>query len=170
MIRIIVERRKMMTNEENEFFAQAYDEYAQMLYRIAYLHTGSLQESEDILQEVFIKLIYNSPHFKNEEHKKAWLIRVTTNKCKDYIKSSRANNLPLNENILSNKSESDKTIDIQSKIISMDEKYKTVIYLFYYEDYTVKQISSVLRLSESAVKMRLKRAREILKKELKNYA
>lgn len=159
-----------MTNEENKFFAQAYDEYAQMLYRIAYLHTGSLQESEDILQDVFIKLIYNSPHFKNEEHKKAWLIRVTTNKCKDYIKSSRANNLPLNENILSNKNESDKTIDIQSKIISMDEKYKTVIYLFYYEDYTVKQISSVLRLSESAVKMRLKRAREILKKELKNYA
>lgn len=159
-----------MTNEENEFFAQAYDEYAQMLYRIAYLHTGSLQESEDILQDVFIKLIYKSPHLKNEEHKKAWLIRVTTNKCKDYIKSSRANNLPLNENILSNKSESDKTIDIQSKIISMDEKYKTVIYLFYYEDYTVKQISSVLRLSESAVKMRLKRAREILKKELKNYA
>lgn len=159
-----------MTNEENEFFAQAYDEYAQMLYRIAYLHTGSLQESEDILQDVFIKLIYKSPHFKNEEHKKAWLIRVTTNKCKDYIKSSRANNLPLNENILSNKSESDKAIDIQSKIISMDEKYKTVIYLFYYEDYTVKQISSVLRLSESAVKMRLKRAREILKKELKNYA
>lgn len=157
-----------MNNEQNEIFAQTYDKYAQMLYRIAYLHTGSVQESEDILQDVFIKLIYNAPKFKSEEHKKAWLIRVITNQCKDYLKSARHGNLPMHNEILSSENQKDDAMDIQSKIISLDKKYKTVIYLFYYEDYSVKQISSCLRLSESAVKMRLKRAREILKKELMN--
>lgn len=78
--------------------------------------------------------------------------------------------MSLNEEIISDKSyEDDKALDIQAKIISLDDKYKTVIYLFYYEDYSVKQIASCLRLTESTVKMRLKRAREILKKELKDY-
>lgn len=109
-------------------------------------------------------------HFTNETHEKAWLIRVTANKCKDYLKSSRYSNMSLNEEIISDKSyEDDKAMDIQAKIISLDDKYKTVIYLFYYEDYSVKQIASCLRLTESTVKMRLKRAREILKKELKDY-
>lgn len=159
-----------MSNDNNEIFRQIYDKYADTLYRIAYLHTGSAQESEDILQEVFIKRLYNAPHFTNETHEKAWLIRVTSNKCKDYLKSSRHSNMSLNEEIISDKSyEDDKAIDIQAKIISLNDKYKTVIYLFYYEDYSVKQIASCLRLTESTVKMRLKRAREILKKELKDY-
>lgn len=157
-------------SKDNEIFSQAYDRYADMLYRIAYLHTGNTAESEDILQEVFIKLLYNAPRFADDEHKKAWLIRVTTNKCRDYLKSSRRKDMSLNEEILTNSSvEGDKILDIQSKIIGLKDKYKTVVYLFYYEDYSVKQISSCLKVSESTVKMRLKRAREILKKELSDY-
>lgn len=159
-----------MSNSNNEKFNQSYDKYANMLYRIAYLHTGNAQESEDIMQDVFIKLLYNAPSFKNETHKKAWLIRVTTNKCKDYLKSSRHSNMSLNEEIISDKCyEDDKALDIQSKIIMLNDKYKTVVYLFYYEDYSIRQIASCLRITESTVKMRLKRAREILKKELKDY-
>lgn len=161
---------KLMSNSNNEKFNQSYDKYANMLYRIAYLHTGNAQESEDIMQDVFIKLLYNAPSFKNETHKKAWLIRVTTNKCKDYLKSSRHSNMSLNEEIISDKCyEDDKALDIQSKIIMLNDKYKTVVYLFYYEDYSIRQIASCLRITESTVKMRLKRAREILKKELKDY-
>ena len=159
-----------MSNNSNEKFSQAYDKYSVMLYRIAYLHTGNAQESEDILQEVFIKLLYSAPIFADDIHEKAWLIRVTTNKCKDYLKSSRHSNMSLNDEIISDKvCENDKALDVQAKIISLDKKYKTVVYLFYYEDYSIKQISSCLKLSESTVKMRLKRAREILKKELENY-
>lgn len=159
-----------MSNSNNEKFNQSYDKYANMLYRIAYLHTGNAQESEDIMQDVFIKLLYNAPSFKNETHEKAWLIRVTTNKCKDYLKSSRHSNMSLNEEIISDKCyEDDKALDIQSKIIKLNDKYKTVVYLFYYEDYSIRQIASCLRITESTVKMRLKRAREILKKELKDY-
>lgn len=159
-----------MSNDCNKKFRKLYDKYADMLYRIAYLHTGSAQESEDILQEVFIKMLYNAPHFSNDTHEKAWLIRVTENKCKDYLKSSHHSNMSLNEEIISDKCyEDDKALDIQTKIIQLNDKYKTVVYLFYYEDYSIRQIASCLRLTESTVKMRLRRAREILKKELKDY-
>ena len=89
-----------MDKEKENEFNTAYDLYADMLYKIAYLHTADKDESEDVLQEVFIKLLYKSPSFKDSEHKKAWLIKTTTNQCKDFLKSSRRKNLPLNDEIL----------------------------------------------------------------------
>lgn len=150
-----------MDKEKENEFNTAYDLYADMLYKIAYLHTADKDESEDILQEVFIKLLYKSPSFKDSEHKKAWLIKTTTNQCKDFLKSSRRKNLPLNDEILGEEIFDDK---------KLDSKYKTVLYLFYYEDYTVEMIASTLSLSKSNVKMRLKRGRELLKNELEEYS
>lgn len=159
-----------MNHFNEDQFEILYDKYVAMLYRIAFIYTGSVQESEDILQEVFIKLLYKAPHFSSDNHEKAWLIRTVTNSSKDYLKSSRHGNMPLNEEILADKNgEEDRNIDIRSKIIGLEEKYKTVVYLFYYEDYSVKEIAACLKLTQSAVKMRLKRAREILKTELEGY-
>lgn len=156
----------MLENQE-ERFSLLYDKYAPMLYRIAYLHTGDKQESEDILQEVFIKYLYGNNNFKNDTHEKSWLIRVVTNECRDYLKSSRHSNMPLNDEIIAgNGLDNDKKIDVRMKMLSLDRKYKTVVYLHYYEDYTIEQIAACLKLSQSAVKMRLKRARDILKCEL----
>ena len=73
---LFVKGGMLMSNDNNEIFRQIYDKYANTLYRIAYLHTGSAQESEDILQEVFIKRLYNAPHFTNETHEKAWLLSL----------------------------------------------------------------------------------------------
>ena len=145
-----------MDKEKENEFNTAYDLYADMLYKIAYLHTADKDESEDVLQEVFIKLLYKSPSFKDSEHKKAWLIKTTTNQCKDFLKSSRRKTLPLN--------------DVRNKLLKLDSKYKTVLYLFYYEDYTVEMIANTLSLSKSNVKMRLKRGRELLKNELEEYS
>lgn len=150
-----------MDKEKENEFNTAYDLYADMLYKIAYLHTADKDESEDILQEVFIKLLYKSPSFKDSEHKKAWLIKTTTNQCKDFLKSSRRKTLPLNDEILGEEIFDDK---------KLDSKYKTVLYLYYYEDYTVEMIASTLSLSKSNVKMRLKRGRELLKNELEEYS
>lgn len=156
-------------NKENEF-STAYDMYADMLFKIAYLHTGSKEESEDILQEVFIKFLYKSPAFADSEHQKAWLIKITNNACKDYLKSLRRKVLPLNDEILGNDAFNDKKLDVRNKIMKLDVKYKTVIFLYYYEDYTVEMIANALSLSKSAVKMRLKRGRELLKIELEEYS
>ena len=156
--------------DKEKEFSTSYDLYADMLYKIAYLHTNSREESEDILQDVFVKLLYNSPSFSCSEHKKAWLIRTTVNACKDFLKSSRHKNLPLNDEILGDDLQNDKKLDVRQKIIKLDSKYKTVIFLYYYEDYTVEMIATTLNLTKSAVKMRLKRGREILKTELEEYA
>ena len=159
-----------MDKEKENEFNTAYDLYADMLYKIAYLHTADKDESEDILQEVFIKLLYKSPSFKDSEHKKAWLIKTTTNQCKDFLKSSRRKTLPLNDEILGEEIFDDKKLDVRNKLLKLDSKYKTVLYLFYYEDYTVEMIANTLSLSKSNVKMRLKRGRELLKNELEEYS
>lgn len=159
-----------MDKEKENEFNTAYDLYADMLYKIAYLHTADKDESEDILQEVFIKLLYKSPSFKDSEHKKAWLIKTTTNQCKDFLKSSRRKNLPLNDEILGEEIFDDKKLDVRNKLLKLDSKYKTVLYLYYYEDYTVEMIANTLSLSKSNVKMRLKRGRELLKMNWRNIA
>ena len=95
-----------------------------------------------------------SPSFKDSEHKKAWLIKTTTNQCKDFLKSSRRKTLPLNDEILGEEIFDDKKLDVRN----------------YYEDYTVEMIANTLSLSKSNVKMRLKRGRELLKNELEEYS
>lgn len=159
-----------MDKEKETEFNSAYDLYADMLYKIAFLHTADKDESEDILQEVFIKLLYKSPTFKSSEHKKAWLIKTTVNQCKDFLKSSRRKVLPLNDEILVEEPFDERKLDVRNKLLKLDAKYKTVLFLYYYEDYTVEMIAATLSLSKSNVKMRLKRGRELLKNELEEYS
>lgn len=152
-------------------FELKYDLYGEMLYKIAYLYFGNSYDAEDALQEVFIKLIYSAPSFKNSEHEKAWLIRVTQNKCRDMLKSAEHKN-HLSDEIeasVSDDSNSDVRLDIIKQVAALPAKYKTAVILYYYYDYSVEQISQTLKISKSAVKMRLKRSREILKIELEDY-
>lgn len=155
----------------DDIFREKYERYAKILFRIAFLHLGNTYDAEDVLQNVFMKLLYSAPRFSDEEHEKAWLIRVTQNHCKNVLKSSsRRNNSELNEELSQDKvSDLSKAIDISLKIKSLPVNYKTAIYLYYYEDLTTAQISKILKISQSAVKMRLKRGRELLKSELEEY-
>ena len=151
-------------------FQNKYKEYGEMLYRIAFVFLCNPDDTEDILQDVFITLLYNSPEFKTKEHEKAWLIRITQNKCINLLKSSGKKTLPVDELLLPTYSESsDEKIDIIKSILSLPAKYKTAVILYYYNDYSVEEIAKILKISKSAVKMRLKRAREILKIELEDY-
>ena len=141
-----------------------------MLYRIAFVFLGNPDDTEDILQDVFIALLYNSPEFKTKEHEKAWLIRITQNKCINFLKSSGRKNLPIDELKIPTYSENhDERIDIVKNILALPPKYKTAVILYYYNDYSVEEIANTLKIGKSAVKMRLKRAREILKIELEDY-
>ena len=139
-----------LDKEKETEFNSAYDLYADMLYKIAFLHTADKDESEDILQEVFIK--------------------TTVNQCKDFLKSSRRKVLPLNDEILGDEPFDERKLDVRNKLLKLDAKYKTVLFLYYYEDYTVEMIAATLSLSKSNVKMRLKRGRELLKNELEEYS
>ncbi len=155
---------------ENEFEAK-YNEYGNMLYKIAFLYLGNASDTEDALHDVFTKYLCSKYRFKNSEHEEAWFIRVTQNKCLDYLKKSGRKNECIDDvSATATYRDEDLEQDVISKVIALPGKYKSAIILFYYNDYTVEEISKTLKISKSAVKKRLQRGRDILKLELEDYA
>ncbi len=143
-----------------------YSKYADLLYRLALSHLQSAQDAEDAVQDVFMKYISAMPRFADENHEKGWFVRVTVNVCRDrlrkmkhraYVPLEDVHNLAQHENTDSG---------IFELIEKLAERYKTVIVLHYLEGYSVEEISELLKISASAVKMRLSRGRDILKKEV----
>lgn len=152
-------------------FEATYRQYGDMLYRIAFVYTGSPYTAEDILQEVFIALMNTKKNFKSEEHKKAWLIRVTHNKCINTLKAQSNKAICIDElNLKATDSNSEQKIDVIKQVFALPVKYKAVIILYYYNDYSVDEIAKILKISKSAVKMRLSRGRELLKLHLEDYS
>lgn len=145
-----------------------YEKYADMLYRTAYSLLLSLHDAEDATAEVFVKYIKNRPSFNDSEHEKAWLLRVTVNTCHDIQRRRTVRTYtPIDElaAVLPAEDTSAKT-DVLESVLALPEKYRVCVILHYFEDFSVEQIAKALGLTKSAVKMRLARAREMLKKEL----
>jgi len=148
--------------------------YSDMVYRQAFSYVRNKSDADDIFQEVFlryIKHIKNKPQcklselFESEEHRKAWLIRVTVNCCKKMWVSAWKNKIvPLEDNIVF---ESEEENNLHYELMKLPVKYRTVIHLFYYENYSVEEIGKILKQNPSAVRMALTRARRKLKNILK---
>lgn len=153
---------------EKEFDAK-YNDYGKMLFKIAFLYVGNSADAEDILQDVFIKYLSGRYSFKDSDHEKAWFIRVTQNKALDFLKRKGRKNISLDDIENFTYEKNDNSADILREILALPEKYKSSVILYYYNDYSVEEISKILKISKSAVKMRLKRSREILKTELEDY-
>ena len=139
--------------------------YADTVYRLAYARTGSREDAEDVFQEVFLRYVRKKPTFKDEEHRKAWLIRVTVN-CAKSLRGSFWNRRTegLNENLVF---DSVKDYDLYYELMRLKPQEREVIHLFYYEDMTSKQIAQALGVTEAAVRTRLTRARKALKAFMK---
>ncbi|WP_157967373.1 sigma-70 family RNA polymerase sigma factor [Paraliobacillus zengyii] len=155
------------------------DMYSSELKRIAYFYVHDLPQCEDIVQEVFISCYKNIHRFRNDSSYKTWLIRITVNKCKDYKRKWNIRNLVYKPSVesLINKTNQEKTASqyleekedaeaIISTINNFPSKYKEVLILYYYNDLTLKEISSVTKIKFNTVKTRYARGRELLKKEL----
>lgn len=144
---------------------QKYDKYKNMLFQITMSYLGNKYDCEDVIQEAFIRLCYYAPEFEEAENEKRWLIRITINLCKNHVKNFwNRMKVPIEglEEYYSQENEK----EIMSDIIRLPIKYKSIILLHYIEGYKISEISKILNLSESAVKMRLKRGRELLKIEM----
>lgn len=156
-----------------EEFENVIDKYQDMLLKIAYSYTKNTFDSEDIVQDVFVKFYRARKTFDSEEHIKNWLIRVTINRSIDYIKRNKRilsddeyiNNLP-------DTLESRDDEEIYNLVSSLRKDYRVIITLFYYDDYSIKDIASILNIKENNVKVRLNRARcklkELLEERNKN--
>lgn len=144
-------------------FSFAFKQFTDTVYRVALHNTANFSDAEDVTQEVFVKLLETNRAFRDSEHLKAWLIRVTINLCRDKMKKSSRETLV--ENVFPNKPNEDKS-DVLEAVKALPEKYRNAIYLHYYEGYTAKEIGKILDAKESTVLSWLSRGRDALRKEL----
>ena len=148
--------------------------YSSMVYRIALTKTKSSHDADDIFQDVFLKLVMNKKPFESEEHRKAWLIRVTINCCNSHFVAPWKKNVnSLDDAMLAmipdENSESqflENQSDVYAQILKLPQPMREVILLFYYEDMSIREISFILHTTEANVKKRLSRARQKLKLQL----
>lgn len=148
-------------------FNKKYDKYCILVYRTAYQYLFNIEFAEDVTQEAFVKLITCNKNFNDDEHEKAWLLRITINLCKNILKSKSYQNLELKNEIYipenSFEKKSDNKIYISDCLKQLSKEQRTVIYLYYFEGLKIKEISKVIKLNENTVKSHLKRAKQNLK-------
>lgn len=150
--------------------------YSPMVYRIALTKTKSTHDADDIFQDVFVKLVMNQKPFETEEHRKAWLIRVTINCCNSHFVAPWRKNVESLEDVVeyqlrdkgTDVYDITETPDIYAQILKLPEQMREVILLFYYEEMSICDIAAVVGTSEVNVKKRLSRARQKLKLELED--
>lgn len=144
------------------------EKYKDNLFGIAFNLCKNPEDAEDIVQDTFVEYFSSRKDFTNEEHIRAWLIRVAINKSKNILKAFwRKKRVSLEDYMETLSFETPESENLFETVMKLPRNYRIVIHLFYYEDYSVKEISDILRLSESNVKVRLSRGRALLKTTLK---
>jgi len=143
------------------------ENYADMVRRICFVHLKNRHDTEDVFQNVYMKYLLYEGSFKSAEHEKAWFVRVTINACNDWLSAlSRRKWVPLDalseeSAILDNPSK-----EILDTVLKLPEKYRDVIYLFYYEEYSAVEIAKILGKKENTIYTWLSRAKDILREKL----
>jgi RNA polymerase sigma-70 factor (ECF subfamily) len=146
--------------ENGGFIHRAVENYSDMIIRIVFQYAKNKADAEDIMQEVFLSLMKKSD-FHDEQHLKAWLIRVTINKSKDFLRHAK---IRLNAwTGVRQYGFSEEDIAVMQEVSKLSDTDRDIIYLFYYEGYSAKEIAGILRKRENAVHVRLSRARDKLK-------
>jgi len=147
---------------------EIYERHIDMLYRVCYSYMINHDDTEDIVSDVFIRLIKHGADFKNAEHEKAWLIRVAINLCKDNLKHwwrKRADIADHHDLASEDQFYEDETLKL---VLNLPERYKAAIYLHYYEGYNTEEIARILKKPRSTILYHLHMARKLLKEVLEN--
>ena len=138
---------------------EAVTKYSDMLYKICIVILCNEQDAQDAIQDTFCRYLEKRPEFRDEEHEKAWLIRVATNICRDMVRFRlRHPKVCIDE--LEDSLAAPEHRETLRELLELPLKQKTVVYLHYVEGYQVKEIADILGITEGAVKMRLSRGRE----------
>ena len=152
-----------MTDEK---FLCAYEKFRNTVYSVIFSYVRNADDASELSQDTFIKLYTYEGGFDSDDHMKAWLIRVAVNGCNDHFRKRRhVSDSPIPEDLPSG--DEHELDEIIAEVMKLPEKYRIPIHLFYYEEYSVSEISDILGISESTVKTRLRRGREKLKKALR---
>ena len=163
-----------MNRKEN--IVRIMELYGDSIYRMSYFVLQNDQDAQDVLQETLIKYMQKAPAFQSDSHEKAWLLSVANNLCKDMLRFHKRNRCINLDDLMGSSLEplttaghpSDNS-ELIARIFALADKYKRVIYLHYYEGYSVKEIAHILKISEGAVKKRLERGRHQLRQMIEEY-
>ena len=137
--------------------------YGNMLFRLCLITLGSASDAEDVIQETMITYLQKKPGFKDAEHEKAWLITVVSNKCKDLLRF-RARHPMIDLEQIQEFAAEDSDSGILEALMTLPEKFRIVLILYYVEEYRIEEIAKVIGKTPSAVKMRLQKGRSLLEK------
>ena len=150
-----------------------YDIYSDSIFKLAYSYVGSMQDAEDIVQNIFLKLIQKDIHISTGKEK-SYLLTMTVNACKDFMKSAGQRLAVPFEEVTADKAVMNAFTEEESGLFealkNLPEDYRVTIHLHYFEGYKVKEIAKIMKVSQSAVTMRLTRARNMLADLLKSYS
>ena len=142
--------------------------YQDSLFAAAFNICRNAQDAEDVIQDTFVQYYTTKKEFENEQHIRAWLLRVVINKAKNVTRTFwRRNKISIEDYMETLTFDTPESETLFETVMQLPEKYRIAIHLYYYEDYAVREIADILKLSESNVKTRLSRGRAMLKKELK---
>ncbi len=158
----------VVSRRDNEEIHRIYDKYVDIIYRICFMLLKSEAEAEDVVQNVFIKLINTDKEFESDEHIKAWLILCAKNESKNLIKhwwrSKKVSLDSVSDTPCEDEYNNDETLKL---VLSLPDRFKLPVYLYYYEGYSTDEISKMLKINPSTVRGQLKTAREKLKLMIK---
>ena len=145
----------------------AIDRHADTVRRLCMIHLKNYADTEDIFQTVFLKYALYDKEFETIEHEKAWFIRVTINACKDLLKSFfRKTSVPLDTLIDVPVTMDDSKRNLLQAVLDLPERYRKVIYLYYYEGYSADEIAGLLKMNVNTVYTHLTRGKNKLKEQL----
>ena len=153
----------MMTDEQ---FTRLVRRYIDTVFRVALNYLRNPADAEDVTQSVFEKLLGERKTFESEDHIRNWLIRVTVNESRKLLRSPWRRAEPIEDYLTAVAFENPAHSDLYRAVMGLPKKYRVAIYLHYYEGYSTKEISRILRLPKNTVCSHLKRGRELLRKEL----
>ena len=155
----------MLQIDDEERFGQVVEEFSDTVYKIAYQNLFSRVDAEDIVQDVFLRLLRRKEGFADKEHLKAWLIRITINRCRDYGRFSfRQREVPLMEqDVQTEEKMGEKEEFVLSLLSRLKKQDRNILYLYYYEGYSIREIAAIVGKAAGTVGSTLARARAKLK-------
>lgn len=163
--------------DKEDLIDEIMNRYGQEVLQLVYSYVNNKEVAEDLTQDIFVKC-YNSLHtYKGNSNLKTWLWRIAINHCKDYLKSWYNKKVIVTEDDFtymgSQKESVEQTViqnaedrELAYAVMNLPIKYREVIYLFYYEELSIKEVAIVIEVKENTIKTRLKKAKELLKKGL----
>ena len=147
--------------------------YGDLIFRLAFTYLKSAHDAEDIVQSVFLKLLAKTPSFNDVAHEKAWVIRVTANLCKDALRMRSRRAIPVDavgdlqdERPQASHGPLSEMSPVTEAVLSLPDKYREAVFLFYYEGYSTHEIGQILGCSDETVRTRLSRARKKIRQYL----